>query len=332
MISVEKIVILTDTHLGVRKGHVAWHEATTLLFQRVRDFCVSNSIKKVIFLGDFFDTRKFINVLTLILGYNIVKSLTDLEVYLILGNHDCFYKDKPKPSSLEIFKDLDNVKLIIDKPIEVDIGVRSILVPWNHPIPEDNCVLFGHLSIIGFPMNNHKEAVKGLELTSLKGYRRIYSGHFHKTSRKDNVFYIGSPLQQTFHDEGEKTGFYVLSNGDVTEFIEFNEGPKFHTLHTEKEFTEEQVKNNIVKLVYDKDYGTLKNNEILSKVEVLKPLMLETDFSISKEYSEVTEEEIKTTILGTEELIEEYIENLKKVPENINKKMLKNMFLRMLKE
>lgn len=328
---VEKTVILTDTHLGVRKGHKAWHDATSKLFERVRDSCDSIGASKVIFLGDFFDSRKSIDVVTLVKGINILEPLKNLQIYLILGNHDCFYKNKPRPSSLEIFNNYNNIHTIIDEPIELDIGVQSFLVPWGSPIP-DGEVIFGHFDIVGFPMDNYKESEKGLDPKDLRRYKRIYSGHYHKSSRKDNIFYIGSPIQQTFHDEGEKMGFYVLSNGDVTDFIEFNEGPKFHTLHTEVEFTEEQVKNNVVKLVYDKDYGTLKNTEILSKVEVLKPLILETNFSISKEYEKVEEEEIKSTILGTEELVVEYIKGLKKTPENIKKEILKGMFLKMLKE
>lgn len=62
-----------------------------------------------------------------------------------------------------------------------------------------------------------------------QSWDQIFLGHYHKTQQlASNARYVGSPLQLSFKEAGERKGFYVLSTDDgVVDFIENRISPKF---------------------------------------------------------------------------------------------------------
>ena len=73
------------------------------------------------------------------------------KVYCILGNHDLYLKNSTELTSLVIFKDLANVKIVY-QPYGLSInGNRTLLVPWLSNVSGfQKCaydMLFGHFDI-----------------------------------------------------------------------------------------------------------------------------------------------------------------------------------------
>jgi predicted MPP superfamily phosphohydrolase len=85
----------------------------------------------VIFCGDWNHVRSSTENNVLNVSYNLMQKLSSAaKVYCILGNHDLYLKNSTELTSLVIFKDLANVKLIC-QPYEISInGNRTLLVPW----------------------------------------------------------------------------------------------------------------------------------------------------------------------------------------------------------
>ena len=320
------IVLLSDTHLGLQKSSDLWHEVTLNLFQEIRDFCIRNNIDTILHLGDFFHERKSTNTKSLDMAYEIVSMLDPIKMVIITGNHDSFYKDKVKPTSLQSLEKYNNINIIYENLYVEEIS--SLLVPWvydNIEAPRECKYCFGHFSIEGFSMNNHFKCTKGSSASMFSQFEHVYSGHFHTPSSNTNITYIGSPFQQNFNDINSNRGYYTFDNGQL-EFIEYTSAPKFIKQHTEKKFSD--IEGNIVQLIYDKDYGVSKNTKILDEVMRMNPLKISTNFTnISEEDEQPTE--MTSDMLDHKDITMEYIQK-DKIPDHLNKKILKEMAMKIM--
>jgi len=322
-----KYLLLADTHLGIRASSDAWHDIVINLFKEIRDVCIREEIGTILHLGDFFHERKATNTKTLDVAQQIEKILFGLNMYIIVGNHDIFYKSLLNPTSLQIFKDSPAIKVIDTTTI---IGDNCTLVPWGlMPDSSGGGYCFGHFPIKTFYMNNSRICNKGFSPQVFKGFEHTYSGHFHTPSNDGNITYLGSPYAQTFHDINSKRGYYIFDNGHL-EFIEYTSAPKFVKIKSEDGFLPDDIKGNIVKLIFTKDHGTTINEKIVNIVNSFNP------FSLSVDFSESSGEEVKgdsegISLLSNLDILKEYSKKYKH-PENIKKKILEEIIENMVKE
>ena len=274
-----KAVLLSDTHLGLYKASDMYHEVTLNLFKSVVDTCERNNIDTIIHLGDWFHNRTYISLKTIDYALEISDLLAGYNVYIIVGNHDTFYKTQIEPTSLNIYNKINNIN-IIKAPTVID---NITLVPWSTQYTEDDFnkmntdYLFGHLGIDGFMMNTYYKFTGGLPQSIFKKFKRVLLGHFHLPSTIGNIEYIGAPYQQRFGDIGDR-GYYIFDDGEL-EFIEFTGAPKYVKVLTEATITKQEIEGNIVNLIYEKDYGKTENNNHSDRIKELNPLQLYTDFS-----------------------------------------------------
>jgi hypothetical protein len=75
----------------------------------------------VIFLGDWFENRNAVNVLTLHFAQEACRLLNDLEipVYIIIGNHDLYHRENRKVFSTKVFQEFKNITMV-SEPTVVD--------------------------------------------------------------------------------------------------------------------------------------------------------------------------------------------------------------------
>lgn len=322
-----RYVILGDTHLGISKSSDAWHEFAINLFKEIVDLCVLEDIKYIIHTGDFFHERKSINTKTLDKAQEIEHILGDIEMLVIVGNHDTFYKDQLNPTSLQVFKDSKNIQ-VIDEMMAWD---NITFVPWGL-LPEkpvtDYCI--GHFEINGFHMNNSILCKRGINASKLKEFKHVFSGHFHTPSTKGNITYLGAPYAQTFNDLNGIRGYYILDKGELN-FIEYLSAPKFIRRTISNIIGREEVEGNIVKLVFDKDHGTTGNAKIVDDIMEFKPFQLHTDFSQIVDDNNKIREESTSLLLDNMGIMREYISG-KEVPENIKKRTLVDMIEKLVEE
>lgn len=318
--------MLSDTHLGRKNHHQFWSDLTENLFNEIIDLCNYEDIDTVIHLGDFFHSRKSLNVLTINQGNEICQKFDNnkINLYLVKGNHDQFYKNLSKPHSLKYLDLFKYVNVIDTESIELD---DFILVPWGCDIgqlPSDSN-LMGHFEINGFIINSSGTEQKNAKFnkSDFNKFNKVYSGHFHTPSKDGNIEYIGSPFPMDFNDVDSIRGYYILE-GDTKQFIEYTQAPKFKKIQTNQEITEEDIKSNIIQLTFVEDYGNIKNEELIQKVNNMKPQELHIEYRINVDGEEELMLDEEFDVSDNAEVMREYIDK-KELPKHINKNVLKNI-------
>ena len=92
-----RIVILGDTHFGMRGDSLEFHNYYQKFYENVFfPYLKENNINVVYQLGDLFDRRKFINFNSLYLcrEYFFDRMAEEkIQFYSLLGNHDISFKN-----------------------------------------------------------------------------------------------------------------------------------------------------------------------------------------------------------------------------------------------
>ena len=220
-----KIAILNDTHCGKSNSSDVIIKQQELFYSKVFfPYLKKNNIKRIIHGGDYFDSRKSINIKAISENRkHFLKPLEEYEMDIIVGNHDAFYYNTNDLSSIhEILKEYKNINIISEtKDIVID-GRKICMVPWinrenyDHTIKvvenSDAEICIGHFEFAGFKMNaNSFESNKGtVSRKHFHKFKMVLSGHFHHKSNKDNIDYLGSQMQFTWHDYNDPKFFHVL--------------------------------------------------------------------------------------------------------------------------
>jgi DNA repair exonuclease SbcCD nuclease subunit len=227
-IKFNKIFLLSDIHFGVRSNSLEWLNNQLNFFENFYIDFLKNNIEKdsiLFILGDFFDNRQLLDINVMNKAIDIVFKLSNiLPVYFMTGNHDQYRKNSNDVNSLAAFQFIPNVT-IYEKPIIITNDKSKILVlPWvgdkeleEQYAKENNKnadYIFAHTDISGFKYDNGKNIVRGVNFNSIKGYKRIFSGHIHKRQEIDHLIYIGSPYHTKRSDIGNNKCVYVFYPDD----------------------------------------------------------------------------------------------------------------------
>lgn len=239
-----KICLITDTHWGARGDHLGFIEYFEKFYDDVFfPTLESRKIDKIIHLGDLVDRRKFINFFTASrLRVCFLERLAKYDVHVLLGNHDCFYKNTNSINALnELLAPYKNIKIWTDPGIlSLSDSHKLLMLPWINSSNEEDSMeyvrnsrvdyCFGHLQLINFEMQLGSYAHDGLDASLFNRFTGVYSGHFHHKSTKNNIHYLGAPYEMNWADYGDPRGFHILDldTGEL-EFIE-NPHKLFHKI------------------------------------------------------------------------------------------------------
>ena len=99
-----KVAIIADTHFGVRNDHPKMLESMTRFLSDVfLPRLIADGITTVVHLGDVFDRRKYVNIVTAdaAMRYLIEPLLArGINLHVLVGNHDCYYRNTNKVNSI----------------------------------------------------------------------------------------------------------------------------------------------------------------------------------------------------------------------------------------
>jgi hypothetical protein len=202
------------------------------------DLVHQHKIKRIISLGDLTDKTTNISFDTLHYVAPLLQTLFESveEVYMIIGNHEAYYKNTNDIFSAEtIFNNISNVKFIKDDVVYLK-NLKYVLSPWittsnREKVCDDikkynksKNTLFGHFELKGYRTNDSYIMPKGqITLPHYNRYKKVYSGHFHTEQEKKNVHYVGSGLQ-TRHGEGSNHNTYMLrDDGELIKLHTFED-------------------------------------------------------------------------------------------------------------
>ena len=251
-----KIALINDTHFGCRNDNPNYANYIYKFWEeQFFPYLEKNNIQDVIHLGDVLDRRKFVNFKTLNdFNNKFVNRIKNLNVDIIIGNHDTYYKNTNEINAPQELMSWGNVyaePTVIEKG-----GMRMLYIPWVTPEnleqttmmleQESADIVLGHLEVKGFEMFNGAFADSGLDKKLFRRFEKVLSGHFHKKSDDGHIFYLGSQYEFVWNDYNCQKGFHILDT--ETRELEYIKNP--FTIHEKIYYNDEE---NEYKLLYNYD-------------------------------------------------------------------------------
>jgi DNA repair exonuclease SbcCD nuclease subunit len=218
-----QVAIIADTHWGIRNDSAHFMDMS----KRFLDDVFFPEIEKrgittIVHLGDLVDRRKHVNIQTANrLRRDFLEPIKarGLDLHMILGNHDVYYKNTNQVNAIQELCD-DSVKSYQDAT-EVQLhGTQVLFVPWicaenkaqSMKMVENSrsTICMGHLELQGFEMFKGSVCSHGEDRKLFDQFDLVLSGHFHHRSTDGSVVYCGSHGQFTWSDYGDDRGFHIL--------------------------------------------------------------------------------------------------------------------------
>ena len=264
-----KVAILTDTHYGARKGSKFIHDYFELFYKNIFFPALEeHGVRTVIHMGDAFDSRKSIDYQSLQWAKRVVfEPLSKYEVHMIVGNHDCYYKNTNEVNSPELLlEDYSNIHKY-SSPQTVKVGGLDIaFIPWICSENYDQTlqvikkskakVAMGHLELNGFRAHRGHTMEDGMDASVFDKFQKVFSGHFHTRSDNGKIFYLGNTYEIYWNDVNDTRGFHIFDT-ETLEHTPINNPYKlFYNIYYEDTphqlFDATEYENKIVKVIVRK--------------------------------------------------------------------------------
>ena len=236
-----KIALLNDTHCGIKNSSDIFIEYQRQFYTDIFfPYLKKHNITEIVHLGDYYDNRRTINLKALYANRRMFLDVLreeKIHLHIINGNHDEYWSNTSAISSLKELLGyyLDEVK-IHQRPTSLTFAPNYTMavIPWINKEnlretkdflmsldPDTTDLVGGHFELSGFEMMKGviSHGVSDLiTAADLKPFKKVVSGHYHKKSTKGNITYLGAQMQFTWNDCGEKKYFHVLNTetGSIT--------------------------------------------------------------------------------------------------------------------
>lgn len=295
LIKSKKVGVFSDIHIGLSQDNSMWHSVVLEMADWIKEVYTNHGINDIIIPGDIFHNRSEIAVNTIAVAKQFFDKLKDFNIYILVGNHDAYYRDRSDVNSVSLLEGWNNIVIADQSPLLIKAGSKVIsMIPWGTPIDmiprTDICV--GHFEINTFNMNSFKVCEHGVDSKSLlEKAPLVISGHFHsrcfRNYNQGTIAYVGSPYQQNFGDVDQERGIYILNlETNEFEFFENTKSPKHIKVYLSKlkskeqdsAFLTKQVPNNLVSFVVDEEIESEKMTLLASKIQSLNPKVLRIDY------------------------------------------------------
>ncbi len=334
-----KVLLITDQHFGVRNDNQYFIDAYKKFYSKiVLPFIEQSNIDTVINLGDTFDKRRSVNFLSLDSAREMWFDPLDkmgVKHYILIGNHDIYYKNTLRVNApSELFGRYKNFE-VIDTPTTVSIGGCNILlIPWicdenkksilGQVSSSDADVCMGHLELNGFEAHPGHVMDFGMEASPFDKFTKVFSGHYHMKSNRDNIYYLGNPYQLYWNDYGSKRGFHVFDTETLKTTFYRNPFDMFHKLYYNNGVEiPDNLEGTFVKLIVEEKGDYQKFDYAVSQLQNLGLADL-------KIVEDLTFEE-STQVLETEDtmtLLDKYIDEIElKVDSSNVKTILRSLYV-----
>jgi DNA repair exonuclease SbcCD nuclease subunit len=309
-----KVAILTDTHYGAKKGSKHLHDYFELFYKNVFfPTLEEHGVETVVHMGDAFDSRKSIDYQSLEWAKRVVfDPLKKYDVHMIVGNHDCYYKNTNNVNSPALLlKDYPNIKTYSSPTNTKVSGIDMTFIPWICSENYDETlkvlkkskakVAMGHLELKGFRVNKHLVMEEhGLEANLFSNFTKVFSGHYHTRSDNGTVFYLGNPYEMYWTDVNDTRGFHIFDT-ETLEHTPINNPYKlFYNVYYEdtphQTFDASEYSNKIVKVIVRKKSKQKDFEKFIDKLYKvgIQDLKIVENFEIQENENFVIDEEENT--------------------------------------
>ena len=233
----KKAILFTDIHFGLHHNSAEHNQDVIDFLNWSIEVAKDKNAETCIFLGDYCHHRSNVSIHTLnymMQGLSLLNNNFN-HTYLILGNHDMYFRDNRTVHSLVVSQEFKKITLI-DKLTSIK---NVTFIPW---LVQDEWkdisnikskYTFGHLEIPGFKFNKNIEMPdhNTVNLKHFENQSTVFSGHFHLRQSLKNVNYIGNPFGHNYSDSCDvDRGVVYLEWNKEPEYINYKNGPRFVNL------------------------------------------------------------------------------------------------------
>lgn len=344
-----KVAVVTDTHFGVKNDSPLFLDTFLSFFEQTFfPYLLENNITTVLHLGDLLDRRKFVNFYTLSQVRDRFMSFFekhDIDLHIILGNHDTFYRNTSSINSLsELFEHYKSIH-IYEEPSMLNLdGLDVCLIPWINEANLDKSIEFledarasiamGHFEINGFQVVSGVKHAHGLKPSVFKKYDAVYSGHFHIKQSENNIHYLGTPYQITFSDAHEIKGFHIFDTEDKSMTFVENEKKMFYVIDYDdknedplKNLVVDKFKNSYVKIIVINKIKPYTYDRFVDAIYSAQPVSV----TMVEDVIEISKEDIVDTTEDTITIINKEIDSLEEVDDKSKlKKIIQELYMESL--
>ena len=244
-----KIAIITDQHFGARKNSKLFHDYFLKSYEDIFfPTLIKEGITTIVDMGDTFDSRKGVDFVSLEWAKNnYYDKLAELgiTIHTIIGNHTAYYKNTNDLTGVGLFlREYDNIKIYSEaEEVRID-KTKFLFVPWINSENQEKtfevieesdspCVM-GHLELNGFMATRGHFMEHGMDAHVFDKFDKVYSGHYHMRSNKENVFYLGNPYEMYWNDVNDRNrGFHLFDTDTLVHTPVNNPYQMFHNLYYE---------------------------------------------------------------------------------------------------
>ena len=263
---------------------------------------------------------------------------------IVLGNHDCYYKNSNRLHSLITTLDSHPNITIHDEPIDwltPDAAFSIALIPWINSENRDSVLEFigsskspialGHLELQGFAMmHGNPTASHGDSPDIFSRFESVYSGHYHTKSSRGNIHYLGTQYELTWSDCGDPKAFHILDTETRDLITVPYKNSIFHKLNYHDPSRSEisrmdfsHITGGFVRIIVSSKKNLNNFDAYYDRVMKAEPhdvrIVETSDFDLS---GTNIAEDINMLTLDTSVIIHKYIDNLET---ELNKDILKNL-------
>ncbi len=339
------ILLIGDSHWGVRNGSKYYLEKVLNVYKRAIDIIKSGEVTAVFHLGDFFDDRREINIYTMNLVTKLLVKLDTFNIpfYFLLGNHDVFYKNDNSINSITpIFSKYNNLHVIdANRKFEMN-GIKIASIPWINSSNvsetsnfindlDSDYIILGHF---GFSeLTSFSKSQDLININHFKRFKKVYSGHYHLRMFKENITYIGSVTDFKWGEEFTPHGFLLLDK-NLNETWSNNEENCHHKFLVENKkdlaFIIDKCKNKEIKIVLMNELDDITAKEYDIIINEINKLSHSVNIIYSNDLFIDSESESEVNVKSFEEFMKSFI-NTKKFDADIKKNKLLKVLMNLYK-
>jgi DNA repair exonuclease SbcCD nuclease subunit len=267
-----KILLFSDIHIHMHKNQFSRLEDCLRALEWVFETALARKIKTIVFGGDLFQDRNKIHVISYEKTFKLINKYCgdgDLNLCVLVGNHDMWYSDKWDVSSVGPLTAIKNVQ-VINQPCSLTLEdctidflpyTRNPIEDINNHFQSKNDILISHCSVDGAKLNtffNTKAEISveyegdmvKVDTNAFKGWKRVFLGHYHAAQKlNDVVEYIGSPLELNFGEAFQEKHIIVFDTETLdTEYVLNDFSPK-HLIIKEDDIENYDIGGNFVQIM-----------------------------------------------------------------------------------
>lgn len=331
-----KALIFADLHVHNHKGQVDRLQNCVDVLDWVFQQAKINNCEYIFFLGDLFHERSKIDVLNYLRTFEVfmkhmIDDASQRQVFLLVGNHDMYHKERWDVSSVKPLSAIPNVH-IIQSPLTKEIGgCRINWLPYtNNPLEhiakfkqEMGDILLGHIAVHGALLNTSygtrsdvvvefDSDMIPVDANLFSEWKMVFLGHYHAAQKfNDKVEYVGSPLQLNFGESFQQKQIIVLDLRTLEKTYIFNDFSPKHLIVSPDDIENSayDLNGNFIRIVVNdignKDLVDLKQ-KIIKENQVLTLDLKQRDKSAKDDTTII--DDIQSILHNTEEVIRRYVE------------------------